>query len=175
MRTGFKLSAEPMTAMVDEEENLDDSKYLLFRLGDDLYGTPLLGVREIVEPQSFKPVPRSMKYFLGVMNLRGQIVGVIDLRLRLGINAERNSLNALIVFDTEAGPIAALVDRIDAVAAIKDDSIDANPKVSTEVPLDFLLGIARIEGDHLVTLMDLKELLNVQELLAISKKTKGVR
>ncbi|MHA0111797.1 chemotaxis protein CheW, partial [Klebsiella pneumoniae] len=77
-----------------------EHRYLLFRLGAELYGTPLLEVREIIEWQACKSIPHVSNYFLGVINLRGQITGVIDLRRRFGIHEENNDTQVLMVFAT---------------------------------------------------------------------------
>jgi len=144
----------------------DEIRYLLFRLGGELYGTPLLGIREVVEPQEPKPVPNTVPYFSGVINIRGQVVGVLDLRQRFQHDAEKHTGMALMVFDTEAGPLGALVDRVEAVVPIPDSSIEKKPNVRTTVPLEFLLGIGN-ENGRLVTLVDLNRILGREELRAI--------
>lgn len=148
------------------ETSEDEIRYLLFRLGGELYGTPLLGIREVVEPQDPKPVPNTVPYFSGVINIRGQVVGVLDLRQRFQHACDKHSGMALMVFDTEAGPLGALVDRIEAVVPIPDTNIEKKPNVRTTVPLEFLIGIGNQEG-KLVTLVDLNRILGREELRAI--------
>ncbi|MFK8136967.1 MAG: chemotaxis protein CheW [Bdellovibrionales bacterium] len=139
-----------------------DARYLLFRVGEELYGTPLLGVREVVEPQACKKMPNTVPYFKGLINIRGEIVGVIDLRIRFSQSAEDEGA-ALIVFDTDAGAVGALVDQVDSVLAITEDIIDKNPNVGSMVPVEFLVGIAKLE-DKLVSLVDLNKTLGNEEL-----------
>ncbi len=143
---------------VTDAENQEESRYLLFKLGQEVYGTPLLGVREVVEPLDSKPVPNTVNYFLGVINIRGQIVGVLDLRARFGHKCERTPENALMVFDTDNGPMAALVDRVEAVVRINDSKIEKEPNIKTSAPTEFLLGIAH-HDDRLITLIDLNKAL----------------
>ena len=149
-------------------DSTEEGRYLLFRLGTELYGTPLLGVREVVEAQPTKPVPNTISCFTGVINIRGEIVGVIDLRMRFGHPANTGAESALMVFSTEAGPMAALVDKVEAVVKIPDDKIDKQPNVHTTVPLEFLLGIAK-DSERLVTLIDLNRTLGKEELKAIRR------
>ena len=156
-----QVAASAATGSVDGEQ--EECRYLLFKLGKELYGTPLLGVREVVEPQEPKPVPNTVGYFLGVINIRGQIVGVIDLRNRFGHKVEKGPENALMVFNTDAGPMAAWVDQVEAVVRLSDDRIDKKPNVKTSVPPEFMLGIAH-EGERLVTLVDLNKALGKLEL-----------
>lgn len=145
---------------------VDDIKYLLFRLGGELYGTPLLGVREVVEPQPCKPVPNTAPYFKGVINIRGQIAGLADLRVRFGYEAEANPQQALLLFETETGPMAALVDTVEAVVRIDEKDIETRPNIRVQVPLEFLVGIASFQG-RLVTLIDLRRSLGSEDIVAI--------
>ena len=69
----------------DKKDRQDEQEFLLFAVGQIMFGTPLLGVREIVKPQSYKHVPNTSDHFLGVINLRGQIVGVVDFRKKLSL------------------------------------------------------------------------------------------
>ena len=158
--------------MSDDIFNEEESRYLIFSLGGELYGTPLLGVREVVEPQEAKPIPGTVDYFKGVINIRGQIVGVIDLRVRLQHPASKTVGNAFMVFDTSFGPIAAIVDRVESVIKIPEGNIERSPNVRTTVPIDFLLGIAR-EHERLITLIDLNQILASTDVKKISNILAG--
>lgn len=140
----------------------DEARYLLFRVGEEVYGTPLLGVREVVEPQVCKKIPNTVPYFKGLINIRGEIVGVIDLRTRFQQTVDDEG-TALIVFDTEAGAVGALVDQVDSVMSIKENIIDRNPNISSAVPMEFLIGIAKLD-EQLVSLIDLNKTLGNEEL-----------
>lgn len=156
-----------------EESGQDAQKFLLFRLGGELYGTPLLEVREVVEPHPVKPVPASVPHFLGVANLRGQIVGVIDLPTLLrteGGSVAKGEGMAWIVFETAIGPLAALVDSVEAVTEIEDTEIESEPQVQVNYALDFLVGIAR-HKEELAHLIRFAKLLSAEEL----KRIKGAR
>jgi purine-binding chemotaxis protein CheW len=145
----------------------DDARYLLFKVGGDLYGTPLLGIREVVEPQEAKPLPNTAPFFSGVINLRGQVVGVVDLRKRFGCEAKKHAGMALMVFDTETGPLAALVDEIECVVQIPPSQIESKPPVRSHVSVDYLLGIGNHES-RLVSLIDLNRVLGSEELKSAS-------
>jgi purine-binding chemotaxis protein CheW len=144
----------------------EDSRYLLFSVGGEMYGTPLLGVREVVEYQQPKSIPNAVEHFMGVINLRGQIVGVIDLRKRLGHQTEKSAHDALIIFDTVGGPLAALVDKVESVTSIRSDHIEKKPNIRTNIPTQFLIGIAQVEG-RLVNIIDLNEILGHEEIRTI--------
>jgi purine-binding chemotaxis protein CheW len=141
----------------------DDARYLLFKVGGELYGTPLLGVREVVEPQEAKPLPNTAPFFSGVINLRGQVVGVVDLRKRFECEVKKHPGMALMVFDTDSGPLAALVDEIECVVQIPPAHIESKPAVRSHVGLDYLLGVGNHDG-RLVSLIDLNRVLGNEEL-----------
>lgn len=143
------------------------SRYLLFSLGGELYGTPILGVREVLEPQPVKPIPNAVKYFCGVINVRGEIVGVVDLRLRFGHPAVDTPTRAFVVFDSAVGPIGAVVDKVEMVASLGEEDIERNPRIETDVPSDFLIGVGKFE-DRLVSLIDFNKALGAEDLSRLS-------
>jgi purine-binding chemotaxis protein CheW len=141
----------------------DDARFLLFKLGGELYGTPLLGIREVVEPQEPKPIPNTAPFFSGVINLRGQVLGVVDLRKRFGVEAAKHQRMALMVFETDSGPLAALVDEIECVVHFDPKAIETKPIVRSNVRSDYFLGIGNQEG-RLVSLIDLNKMLGGEDL-----------
>jgi len=149
-------------------EQDDDARFLLFRIAGELYGTPLLGLREVVEPQDPKPIPNTVAFFSGVINLRGQVIGVVDLRKRFGFEATKHQGMALMVFETDSGPLAALVDEIECVAHFATGEIETKPMVRMNVPTDYLIGIGNQNG-RLVSLIDLNKILGTEELKGITR------
>jgi purine-binding chemotaxis protein CheW len=150
------------------EENADENKYIIFCLNEELYGTRLLEVREVVEPMPIKTVPNTVSYFEGVCNLRGQIIGVISLKSRFGIDKDTDAQNIMFVFDTESGAIAATVDKIMTVTAVPPTDIERNPNIVSNIPQRFISGIAKV-NDRLVTLIDLRQILSSEELIQLEQ------
>jgi purine-binding chemotaxis protein CheW len=151
-----------------EIDQADESKYLIFRLGAEIYGTPLLGVREVLQPQQPKPIPNTAEHFLGLINNRGQIIGVVDLRVRFDYPITDLSSVAYLVFETETGPIAAVVDRVEAVVRIDESQLHKKPNIRSQVPVEFLIG-ASSHQDQLVTLIDLNKTLSKEDYVEIQK------
>jgi purine-binding chemotaxis protein CheW len=151
-----------------EIEAADESKYLIFRLGSEIYGTPLLGVREVLEPQPAKPIPNTAEHFLGLINIRGQIIGVVDLRIRFEYPVLESPSVAFLVFETESGPIAAVVDKVEAVVRIDEAQLHKKPNIRSQVPVEFLIG-ATSHQNQLVTLIDLNKTLSKEDYVAIQK------
>lgn len=132
-----------------------DSRYLLYRIGTELYGTPLLRVREVVEYMTPKIMPNMASHFMGVINIRGSIVGVVDLRIKLGLPAETaKGKQALLVCETPSGALGALVDRIDSVILIPESQIDTQPPIATKFANTSLIGVAKLPTG-LITLINL--------------------
>lgn len=145
---------------IEQEKN----RYLIFTLNQELYGTPLLGVREIIEPQKIKFIPNTQDYFLGVVNVRGQVIGVFDMRKKFDLEINSQPNNAMIIFDIlDGAPLAALVDKVESVSLINPNEID-DPHVSSKVSNEFLIGVGRM-GEKLINLIDLQHLLSADELI----------
>lgn len=145
------------------DNDLEQDRYLLFTLNQETYATPLMGVREVVEMQKSKPIPHTIPSFLGVINIRGEIVGVMDLRLRLGYEVSASPMEAMMVFDTENGSIAAIVDQMEGVVKIQPDLIDRRPSIESRLPLDYLIGVGRLK-ERLVTIIDMSKVLAKEEV-----------
>ncbi len=146
------------------ETNVNDDRYLIYRIGDETYGTPLLDVREVVEYQKPKFMPNMESYFSGVINIRGSIVGVVDMRLRFGQTSAVAKMPALLICESDRGSIAAVVDQVEAVVSIPDTEIEKKPPVVAKVEQEYLLGVAKIQG-RLITLIDLKSSLTEMKVI----------
>lgn len=167
----------PNTTKIDDgldDEMVDEgSKYLLFRLDGEIYGTPLLGVREVIQPQATKAIPNTAPYFKGLINVRGQIIGVVDLRLRFEYTAIDVPSMAFLIFETEVGPIAAVVDKVEAVVKIDDDNFHKKPNIRSQVPAEFFIG-ATTHEDQLVTLIDLNKTLSTEDYVKIQQSKMAI-
>ena len=149
-----------------EEELENNNKYMIFRLGKELYATSLLNVKEVIKPKGIKPVPYMVKHFKGVINLRGQIVSIVDLREKFNIDVKaENSL--ILIHDTESGALGAIIDDIERVAEIPEELVQNNFSVETNVPIDFFEGIAKLD-DEIINIINISECLSTEELRLIS-------
>ncbi len=157
----------------DEPGNEVDDLYFLFTLGTEVYGTKLAKIRELLEPGVVRPVPGMVDCFEGLMNVRGEIIAVVDLRKRFQISYGLDDLNILIVFDTPHGPIAGRVDRALKVTRIADESITKQPNMATPIPREYLLGAAEYEG-KIVAFIDLELVLSRSELSLIQTSVQNV-
>lgn len=138
------------------ESKLSD-RYLSFELASENYAIPLLQVKEVIELKEITPVPNSPLYAKGIINLRGQIISIIDLRLKLSMKEkESDSKTAIIVLDlgTEFS-IGVIVDKLKSVQAFSQESIDSSSTHGQN-----LLGVAK-DGNSLTLLLDIERVLNL--------------
>jgi purine-binding chemotaxis protein CheW len=124
---------------------------MVFQLGAEVYGTPLLSVREVIENRQPKPVPNTPAGFEGVINLRGDVIGVVDLRKLLGTTPQQSL--SILVFESEMGTLGGIVDKCLSVLDIPESNIERKGIQSREGS-EYCLGIAKI-NEGLVTLIDL--------------------
>ncbi len=162
-----------MNSFPNQEASLDTNeedfhKYVIFRLAEELYGAALLDVREVVERLPIKSVPNTVEAFEGVCNLRGQIIGVVDLRTRFSLQGQAPLRPILLVFESDSGAIAAQVDEIISVAIIPSTDIEVRPNIVSAVPLQYIRGIGKYQ-ERLVTLIDLRQVLSSDELTQLDQ------
>lgn len=140
------------------------NRYLKFELGGEYYSLPLLDVREVTPPPKTTPLPNSPDYFVGVMNLRGQIVSIVDLRKKLRINAkEDQSQQAIVITEIEGVNIGLIVDAISSVMNVGSQDLMPLPEFKSKVNSKFIRGVFK-EGEELVVLLDMPLVLDIQEI-----------
>jgi len=135
-----------------------------FRIGRETFGLPISLVHEIVRPPEITNVPHAPEYVEGVMNLRGRIVPVIDLRRRFGGAAIANSRkNRVLVVDVDSRAVGLIVDSASEVLKISDAQIEPPPNVLTDAATSYVTGVAKHQG-RLIILVDLRRILQSGEL-----------
>ena len=141
-----------------------DLQIVGFRIGRETFGLPISLVHEIVRPPEITNVPHAPEYVEGVMNLRGRIVPVIDLRRRFGGAAIENSRkNRVLVVDVESRAVGLIVDSASEVLKISEAQIEPPPNVLTDTATSYVTGVAKYQG-RLIILVDLKRILQSGEL-----------
>lgn len=143
----------------------DEQRCLIYRIGEGLYGSPLLSVREVLEYQAPKFMPNMVRHFSGVINVRGAIVGVVDLRVKFGLDGAVGPRTSMLLCDTDKGALAAIVDRVESVHEFSEADIDLKPAVQAKIEQQYLIGIGR-KNENLVTIIDLHRSLTEGEFKA---------
>ncbi|NMB53292.1 MAG: purine-binding chemotaxis protein CheW [Leptolinea sp.] len=137
----------------------DEEHLVIFSLDREHYGVNIHAVESIIKLQAITEVPRSASFILGVTNLRGTVVPVLDLRKRFNMCACENTTNSrIIIVNAEGSKVGILVDEVAEVLKVARESIQPPPPMSTTIDSAFINGIARI-GDRLVILLDLEKVL----------------
>lgn len=143
----------------------DVSRFLSFRLHTDDYAIPLLRVKEVIALPEMTPVPQTPSYFLGIMNLRGQIISVIDLRLKLGLKAENNEDTCVIICDLAPLCLGVVVSSVTNVLALAPEEIGPRPQVSGSASTDYVLGVAK-QQKNMTLIIDIAAALGVEDHLS---------
>ena len=148
-----------------------DGKYLTFSLANEEYGIGILKVREIIGMLAITPVPQTPSFVKGVINLRGQVIPVVDLRLKFGMEElEYTERTSIIVVEVRGQtgniPIGIVVDSVSEVVNIKGEDIEDTPTFGTRLDTDYILGMAKTEGGVKI-LLDIDRVLSASELGAM--------
>jgi purine-binding chemotaxis protein CheW len=157
---GFGLISHRSKDMADTPKTMDqavkamadrEGKYLTFSLAEEEYGIGILKIKEIIGMMSITSVPRTPAYVKGVINLRGKVIPVIDLRLRFGLaGIDYNERTCIIVVEIrgQAGTIlmGVVVDSVSEVLNIKAKDIEETPAFGASLDTQYILGMAKMEG-----------------------------
>jgi len=147
----------------------NELQLVTFEVGSEEFAVDILVVQEINRMMWITDVPQSPDCVEGVINLRGKIIPVVDLRRRLGLpEAEYGAMSRIVVVEVGGRTIGFTVDRVNEVLRISSSIVDAAPGVVTRVDSQFIAGIGKLE-DRLVILLDLEKLLSPEELRGIER------
>ncbi len=138
-------------------------QWVTFKLQEETYGINVMQVQEVLRYTEIAPVPGSPDYVLGIINLRGNVVTVIDTRSRFGLApAEVTDNSRIVIIESERQVIGILVDSVAEVVYLKSSEIDTAPNVGTDESARFIQGVSNREGELLI-LVDLNKLLSDEE------------
>ena len=142
----------------------DEVRYIVFRVGEDAFAAPLLSIKEIVDPLPYCYVPNFHDYFLGLANLRGQIMGVIDLGLRFGMaSCQQEERGVLLICESESGALlGALVSRVECSISLNPKNIVNESASSIQLPSPSYLGVVRL-NERILPVVSLDQLLHEAE------------
>ncbi|WP_338635507.1 chemotaxis protein CheW [Spirobacillus cienkowskii] len=152
--------------------NLTDERFLCFSLGHEVFSIPLLQVREVIAVPEFTQIPYTPNYFCGIMNLRGKVISVIDMRKKLSITSKGTEENSVIVCDLDNIIIGVLVDSVDSVINIEEEKILPKPDMQSSIFNDYIEGIVDIKG-QIILLINLVKTLSIEDLVHLQKEGNG--
>jgi purine-binding chemotaxis protein CheW len=148
--------------------NANRERFLSFSLGAEEYAVPLLAVREVIALPEYTPVPYTPSYFLGIMNLRGQVISIMDLRQKLGIKPGIDTETAVIICDLNGASIGVVVDSVNTVLNPDHADISEKPEIQSNRPTDYITGVYR-KDKKLILFLDLSRSLSLEDHAAVRK------
>ena len=144
-------------------------QWVTFQLDRETYGVNVKQVREVLRYTDIAPVPGAPKYVLGIINLRGNVVTIIDTRLRFGLDsADVTDNTRIVIIEAETQTVGILVDSVAEVVYLKSSEIDVAPNVGTDECAKFIQGVCNRDDDMLI-LVDLNKLLTDEEWTELSQ------
>jgi purine-binding chemotaxis protein CheW len=152
------------TASPNVEEKQLGGKYLTFFMGDEEYGIEILKVRDIIGMMAITPVPRTPEFVKGVLNLRGKIIPVIDLRTKFRLDTTvKETQTCIIVVDLGKIKMGIVIDKVSEVLDIASKDIEKTPSFGVNLNTDFILGMGKI-AERVVILLDINLVLTEEEI-----------
>jgi purine-binding chemotaxis protein CheW len=155
----------------------DTRQYLTFQLAEEIFGVDVSHVREILEFNTVTKVPRTPDYMRGVINLRGSVVPVLDMRLKFGMTMTEKTVNTCIIvvevsFDGETTIIGALVDSVDEVFELEPDQIEPAPRIGIQLKTEFIKGMGK-RDDRFIIILDIDRVFSTEELAVAQGMEEG--
>ncbi len=143
-------------------------QYLTFQLGDEVFALDVANVREILEFTTVTRVPRTPEYMRGVINLRGSVVPVLDMRLKFDLSQTEKTVNTCIVvveigIEQENTVIGALVDSVQEVFELEPGQIEPAPKIGTRLKTEFIKGMGK-KDDRFIIILDIDKVFSLEEI-----------
>ena len=152
--------------MMSETTKSDSGELLQlvsFKIGEEEFGIEILKVQEIIKMLPITKVPNAPKFVEGVINLRGRVIPVIDLRIKLGLSKQDHTKNTrIVVIELNSRTVGFIVDEVNEVLRITKDITEAPPEMVGNVNREFITSIGKLE-DRLLLLLDLEKVLSENE------------
>ncbi len=147
-------------------------QYLTFQLGDEVFAIDVANVREILEFSTVTKVPKTPEYMRGVINLRGSVVPVVDMRQKFGMSSTEKTINTCIVvvevtYGNEDIVMGALVDSVQEVFELEAGNIEPAPRIGTHVRTEFIKGMGK-KDDRFIIILDSSKVFSAEDIAGIT-------
>jgi purine-binding chemotaxis protein CheW len=155
---------------MENHSGSDTAQYLTFTLGTETFAFDVASVREVLEAGEITHIPQMPHYVSGIINVRGSVVPVVDLRLKLGLQAQEKTITTAVIVteisaDGRSSIIGALVDSVQEVVEYDSSQLEPPPSVGTNLSSEVIRGIGK-KGDTFVMVLDAVRILGGAELIA---------
>lgn len=155
-------------------EDLEATQYLTFKLDEEVFALDVATVREILEESSITKVPQTPDFMRGVINLRGSVVPVIDMRLKFGMSKTERTVNTCIIvvevqLEDEVIVLGALADSVQEVIEMEPSQIEAAPHIGSRLNTDFIRGMGK-HDNRFIMILDIDRVFSNAELASVTGK-----
>jgi len=150
------------------------TQYLTFRLAEEVYALDIGKVREVLDFTTVTKVPRTPDFMRGVINLRGSVVPVVDLRLKFGMAATERTVNTCVIItevtvDDDTTVLGCLADSVQEVLDLTPEEISAAPRIGTKLRTEFIKGMGK-QDDRFLIILDVDRVFSAGELRAVTEE-----
>lgn len=156
------------TSKKSEAASGNTERFLCFSLADESFAMPLLAVKEVIGMPEVTPVPHSPAHFIGVMNLRGQIISIVDLRKVLGAKTDNSGETCVIICDLNPVVVGAVVSSVNNVLNVTEAELEQKPDIQSSRAAEFVRSVIN-RDNKLVLLVDIAKALGVEALVAAAQ------
>ncbi len=156
-----------------EKARSREIQLVIFRLAKEEFGLDIAQVREIIRMQDITPMPKAPEFIEGVINLRGQIIAVMDLARRFGLEqTQKTEKTRIVVTEVKDNTVGVIVDEVPEVLRISEDNVDPTPEmIESQVHAEFIKGVGKLE-ERLVILLDVDKILSREEIKQVGEAAK---
>ena len=152
---------------------LETTQYLTFKLGDETFALDISKVREVLDFTTVTKVPRTPEFMRGVINLRGSVVPVVDLRLKFGMSKTENGVNTCVIItevtvDGDTVILGALADSVQEVLDLDAEHIAPAPRIGTKLRTEFIKGMGK-RDDRFIIILDIDKVFSADELALVQE------
>jgi len=153
---------------------MEMTQYLTFKLEDEVFALDISKVREVLDFTAITKVPKTPEFMRGVINLRGSVVPVVDLRLKFGMSRTEKTVNTCIIItevtvDNETTVLGALADSVQEVMDLGPDHIEPAPKIGTRLNTEFIRGMGKRDNTFVI-ILDIDKVFSIDELALVQAK-----
>jgi purine-binding chemotaxis protein CheW len=150
---------------------METTQYLTYKLDDEVFALDIGKVREVLDFTSITKVPKTPEFMRGVINLRGSVVPVVDLRLKFGMSRTENTVNTCIIIvevtvDNETTVLGALADSVQEVLDLEAGHIEPAPKIGTRLNTEFIKGMGK-RDNRFIIILDIDKIFSTDELALV--------
>ena len=163
----MRAAAQEEMVMADESRAADEIQLVVFSLGREEFAVGVTQVREIMRMEEITRMPKSPHFVEGIINLRGQIIAVVELAKRLNLETgERSGETRIIVVETEDIKVGMIVDSVSEVLRVAADAVEPSPTLATDISAAYLQGVLK-QDNRLIILLDLTKVLSLEEMVGL--------